>query len=374
MATLAEDLVCPVTQQRLRIAVLEDARARIAGGLPLATRSSGSKQRPVGETDTVLLREDETTAYPLRSGVPVLLAPEALRRTPFEIDLSAHQYAEAYLEMEFYNELGFRQANTLRTSGSLLALGDHEAIQHLERLRQRASSERQDFPTPRELWLHARMDLQSERECYEHIGSVKGQRVLQLGGSGTVALALLLAGAGEGMLLTPMLGEALFAIEAAKIIGVIDRFRCFIAVAEEIPLASESVDVAFSQGCVHHMRTEIAFPAIARVLRRGGRFAAFEPWRAPLYGIGTSVLGKREANPFCRPMTLPRIAPLFGAFRQARYEQHGTLTRYPMLGLERFGILTPLERAWIIGRADDRVSSMLGLRRFGSGVALLASK
>ena len=374
MITLAENLVCPVTLQRLRIVALEEARARIAGGLPLAARSNGSKQQPIGETETVLLREDESTAYPVRSGVPVLLAPEALRRTPFEIDLSAPQYAEAYLEMEFYNDIGFKQADTLRTSGTLLAGGDSEALQHLERLRHFPSSERQGFPAPRELWLHMRMDLQSERECYEHIGSVKGQRVLQLGGSGTVALALLLAGASEGMLLTPMLGEALFAIEAAKIIGVVDRFRCLIAVAEEIPLASESVDVAFSGGCVHHMRTEIAFPAIARVLRPRGRFAAIEPWRAPLYGIGTSILGKREANPFCHPMTPARMAPLFGAFGEARYELHGTLTRYPMLGLQKFGILTPLGRAWSIGRADDRVSSMLGLRRFGSGVALLACK
>jgi uncharacterized protein YbaR (Trm112 family)/ubiquinone/menaquinone biosynthesis C-methylase UbiE len=374
LISFAENLVCPVTQQSLRIVALEDARARIAGGLRLATRSNASKQLPIGETDSVLLREDETTAYPVRSGVPVLLAPEALRRTPFEIDLSAHQYAEAYLEMEFYNDIGFKQASSLRRTGTLLAAEGSEALQHLERLRHCTSSERQGFPAPRELWLHARMDLQSERECFEHIGSVKGQRVLQLGGSGTTALALLLAGASEGMLLTPMLGEALFAIEAAKIIGLADRFRCFIGVAEEIPLAGESVDVAFSHGCVHHMRTEIAFPAIARVLRPRGRFAAMEPWRAPLYRIGTAVLGKRDPNPFCHPMTRARVAPLFDAFREARYELHGTLTRYPMIGLQKFGIPTPLERAWSIGRADDRVSSMLGLRRFGSGVALLACK
>jgi SAM-dependent methyltransferase len=197
---------------------------------------------------------------------------------------------------------------------------------------------------------------------------------LQLGGSGTAVLAMLLAGAAEAILLTPMIGEAYSAIEVAKIIGVADRFRCLIAVAEEIPLADETIDVAFSGGCVHHMRTEIAFPAIARVLRADGRFAAIEPWRAPLYGVGTKLLGKREANPFCRPMTAKRVAPLFSSFRKARYELHGALTRYPMLGLQKFGVLTPLDRAWSIGQVDDRVSSVLGLRRFGSGIALLATK
>jgi len=38
------------------------------------------------------------------------------------------------------------------------------------------------------------------------------------------------------------------------------------------------------------------------------------------------------------------------------------------------GLDTPLERAWRIGRADDQLCTLLGLRRFGSGVALLARK
>ena len=112
-------------------------------------------------------------------------------------------------------------------------------------------------------------------------GCVAGKRILQLGGSGQAVQALLLAGAAEALLLTPMVGEAEVATEVAKLMGVADRFRCLIAVAEEIPLADSSVDVAFSAGCVHHMRTEIAFPEIARVLRSGGQFTAVEPWRAP---------------------------------------------------------------------------------------------
>jgi ubiquinone/menaquinone biosynthesis C-methylase UbiE/uncharacterized protein YbaR (Trm112 family) len=370
------DLVCPVTGQSLRVVSLDEARARIAGGAPLKARDSTPKAPATGETDSVLLRKDDAAAYPIVSGIPVLLAPEVLvnPRAERAFDLALPQYAEAYLEMEFYNAMGLEQAQALRRSGSLTSLGGMEALTHLERLSLRSEPELASFPQPPTTWLYSRMDSQSEWDCYTHIGCVKGQRVLQLGGTGTVVQALLFAGAAEAVLLTPMIGEAQLAMETAKILGVADRFRCVVAVAEEIPLADESVDVAFSGGCVHHMRTEIAFPAIARVLRRGGRFAAIEPWRAPFYALGTKLLGKREPNAFCRPITAARVAPLFGAFKHARYELHGTLTRYPMLGLQKFGLFTPLDRAWRISRLDDRVCSLLGLRKFGSGIALLATK
>jgi uncharacterized protein YbaR (Trm112 family)/SAM-dependent methyltransferase len=375
-AGIAKHLVCPVTRQPLSVVSLQQARARIAGGAPLAARVQTTPAAPTGETDPVLLRADDCAAYPIVAGIPVLLAPEVLVHPQHVqgFDLSAPQYAEAYLEMAFYNDIGFREAETLRRTGSLVAFNNDETMQHLERLRLRPAQERASFPEPPNVWLHARMDLQSEWDCYRHIAPVKDQRVLQLGGSGKALQALLLAGAAEALLLTPMMGEAQAATETAKLIGVADRFRCLIAVAEEIPLADSSVDIAWSGGCVHHMRTEIAFPEIARILRPGGRFAAIEPWLAPFYRVGTRLLGKREDNPFCSPITAERAAPLFDAFAEARCELHGTLTRYPMLGLQKFGLDTPLERAWRIGRADDRLCSLLGLRRFGSGVALLARK
>jgi SAM-dependent methyltransferase/uncharacterized protein YbaR (Trm112 family) len=373
---IAADLVCPLTRQHLRIVPLQEARALITAGAPLCARATTPGVPVTGETDPVLLRADGQVAYPIVSGIPVLLGPEVLGnpRVPLTFDLTVPQYAEAYLEMAFYNAIGLKEADTLRRTGSLVAVDATESRRHLEQLRLRPAQERDSFPEPQEVWLHSRMDLQSEWDCYRHIGSVKGQRVLQLGGSGSYAQALLLAGAEEALLLTPMIGEARAATETAKLLGTADRFRCVIAVAEEIPLADASLDVAFSGGCVHHMRTEIAFREIARVLRPGGRFAAIEPWRAPLYGIGTKLLGKREANPFCRPITAARAAPLFDAFPRARCELHGTLTRYPMLGLQRLGIFTPRGRAWRLGRLDDRLCSLLGLRRFGSGVALLATK
>jgi hypothetical protein len=90
--------------------------------------------------------------------------------------------------------------------------------------------------------------------------------------------------------------------------------------------------------------------------------------------VGTRLFGKREANAFCRPLTAKRVAPLYDAFPTARIVQHGALTRYPMLALEKLGARFPTRLAWNVGRADDRLCSLFGLRGFGSSVALLGAK
>src|SRR5262249_40406897 len=153
------------------------------------------------------------------------------------------------------------------------------------------------------------IDIAAQEDCYRHIGSVKDKRVIQIGGKGLAALEFLMAGAAEAMLLTPMKGEALLAIELASIFGMKERIRCVVGVAEEIPIADCYVDACYVGGCVHHMRTEIAFNEMARILVPDGKFAALEPWRAPGYGIGTKIFGKRERSVFCRPLTPERVAP-----------------------------------------------------------------
>ena len=99
-------------------------------------------------------------------------------------------------------------------------------------------------------------------------------------------------------LVSPMPGELIFAQYQGQAYGVADRLRLVVGVAEELPFADRSIDVIFSGGSVHHMETSIALPECARVLRSGGRFAANDPWRAPLYALGTRLFGKRERT-FC---------------------------------------------------------------------------
>lgn len=376
MFSVMESVVCPVTHLKLQEVPLQEARDMVSRGNPLVARPSPPGPPAFGETNALLVRSDSKAAYPVVSGVPILLAPEVLTGPDEQpqIDLSAPQYAEAYLEMPYYNDAAGKIAENLRRTNSLV-MSDSEIMRHLARLRSLPESQRTGFPYPFARWASARMDLTSQWDCFRHLEPVEGQRVLQLGGQGAGALTLLLAGAQEAVLLTPMIGEALVGIQTASILGVQDKFRCVVAVAEEIPFADNSLDLVFSGGCVHHLRTEIAFPEIARVLKPGGRFAAIEPWRAPLYTLGTRVFGKREANPFCRPLTRDRVAPLFQAFHEGQCIHHGSLSRYPMLALERLGVRIPMGLAWWVSRVDDWFSGLVpGLRRIGSGVAILGKK
>jgi uncharacterized protein YbaR (Trm112 family) len=372
----AFQLVCPLTRLPLAASPLAAARDRIAGGRALAPREHRALEpKPIGETATVLLRSDGLGAYPILDGVPILLGPEILSAPdrPGQFDLSSSHYAEAYNETPFYDAEAAAKASQIE-SGSLVGL-PFDGLNRLGLLQQLPATDRANFPNPPLRWLAACVDSPCEWDCFAHLAPVQGRLAAQIGGTGEVAMTLLLAGAQAAILITPMLGEARLARALASTLGVAERFSCAVGIAEELPLPDGSVELVYSGGSVHHMTTELAFPEIARVLRSGGRFAAMEPWRAPLYALGTRIFGKREANPFCRPLTRSRVAPLFRAFRQARYVQHGSLTRYPLLAMQQLGAHIAQATAWSVGRTDDRICAAIpGLRRLGSGVALLATK
>jgi len=233
------------------------------------------------------------------------------------------------------------------------------------------AKDRSRFPFPKSQWIAATFDCLSERDAFEYLVPLAGKRVLQIGGNGFSAILMLLAGAGDGCLLTPIIGEARIGRELARLAGV--RLQTEVGMAEHMPFPDESFDAIHSSGCAHHFQTEIAFPEISRVLRKGGRFSATDPWRGPLYSWGIRTFGKREPVN-CRPFTNERVAPLQLSFREYSVIQHGTFTRYPMLALQKLGFAAPLELAWRLMQIDDAVSSLTGLRSWGSSVAILATK
>lgn len=361
----ASALACPLTGQSVGRCSLEEAERQ--AGEPLEARPPGERP-PFGCTDEVLLRADRQAAYPVVDGIPVLMGPEVLRPAslvqPF--DLRAPQYAEAYEEMAYYNAVAREEA---------AAAGTSAVFRHvIQPVLDAAPAERAAFPYPRAVWLDAIYDCAAQWDAYRHLAPLRGGRVLQLGGSGLHAIKFLLAGAAEGWVVTPMLGEALVAHAMAQAAGVAGRLRCVVGVAEELPFADATFDAIYSGGCVHHMVTAVALPEAARVLRAGGRFGAMDPWRAPLYAWGTRLMGKREPEVYCRPLTPERVAPLQTAFGHAEVIQHGALTRYPLLTLNKLGVSSSLEMVWQLGRIDDRLSTRLGLRHLGSSVALLGTK
>jgi SAM-dependent methyltransferase/uncharacterized protein YbaR (Trm112 family) len=338
-------LICPVTKR------------------PLTTRNA-----------THLTTADRQISYRIKNEIPILLGPEAVtEQSPWPRDLKSPQYDEAYKEMGFYNSTGYEHARQIRHAGSLDA-SDSAGLRHLGSIARLSEADRGPFPES-DIWLCETIDIAAERDCYRHIGSVKGKRVIQIGGKGVVAILLLLAGAAESILLTPMHGEASVAEELANLFGLKDRLRCIVGIAEEIPIEDCHVDVCFAGGCLHHMRTEVAFAEMARILTPGGKFAAIEPWRAPGYAWGTKIFGKREPNAFCTPLDKDRVSPIYNAFSNAECIQHGSLTRYPSIVAQKAGLVLSVPQAAWVADMDDAICNCIPFaRKLGSGVAVLATK
>lgn len=364
LADIAQLLRCPETGLPLRALPLDEASAAMGGG-DLAARPNGPK--PFGLTPTLMVRSDDEVAYPVVDGIPILLVPEQITRADHQrhVDLTDPRYAEAYEEMEFYNEVAAAEAADIRRSTSFAAIEPAIGV----------TAEAGSFPLPIATWIDAVPDCKAQYLAYRHLGPVAGRRLLQVGGKGIHAVKWLMAGAEEAWVLTPMLGEAQCSMALAREVGVEDRLHCVVGVAEQIPVVDDTFDATYSGGCVHHMVTAQALPEVARTLRKGGRFAACDPWRAPLYALGTKILGKREESVYCRPLTPERVAPLYTSFEHAELQQYGTLTRYPVLALTKFRVNLPLKVVWWLYRMDDKLCSLIpGLRRFGSSAALYATK
>jgi uncharacterized protein YbaR (Trm112 family) len=364
-------LVCPETKLPLELCSLEEAQQRIGHVLVPRTEALTAKKKtskPFGLTSQVLLRQDLLGAYPIVDGIPILLIPEML--TPQDgqrpIDLCQLQYAESYEEMEFYNEYAINEAQQIKNSEA------YNTVAPILNLNQESMGL---FPHPKETWIDAIYDCAGQWGAYEYLAPILGKQVVQLGGKGSHAVKFLLAGASEAWAISPMLGEAVCARALAEEFGVADRLYCIVAVAEELPIAEGSIDSFYLGGCLHHMQTDLALPEVKRVLSDGGRFAAVEPWRAPLYALGTKILGKRETSVYCKPLTEARLEPVKQLFTNFQVVQHGTLTRYPLLALNKFGINSSLAVAWQANQIDDAISSVIpGMRGMGSSVLILCEK
>jgi SAM-dependent methyltransferase len=157
--------------------------------------------------------------------------------------------------------------------------------------------------------------------------------------------------------------------------GVEAGLRCVVGLGEELPFRDGTFDAVYAQGTMHHMETDLAFSECRRVLVSGGRFAAVEPCRGPLYNVGIRFFGKRDPKVQCVVLTARRVNPAVRVFDGARTIQHGAVTRYPLLALAKIGLSPSRRVLWTIGTFDDAVSSLIPrLRRTGSSVAILGTR
>ncbi|MBK9153756.1 MAG: methyltransferase domain-containing protein [Chloracidobacterium sp.] len=347
-----------------------EAEGQIGGRLyarPDLENARGGMSKAAGVTDTVMLRADLAAAFPVIDDIPILLAPEILAPVGKELifDLTDPRFAEAYEEMDFYNARAEKSVEMVQNHGAISVLPTEMAA---------TDDEKRIFPRPGARWIDAVHDLAAQWDSYEFLSPVRGKKLLQLGGSGTHALKFAMAGAEEVWLATPMAGEALFAKVLAESAGFGDRFRSVVAIAEELPFGDNFFDGIFPAAAAPYADRGGFAGKAARVLRDGGRFAAAEPWRAPLYGLGTKIMGKRE-DAYCRPLDARRLAPSWRPFSEVRIIHHGAVTRYPLIALEKLGLKVPKALPWYLGKGDDAVASLIPpIRRMGSSIAVLAKK
>jgi SAM-dependent methyltransferase/uncharacterized protein YbaR (Trm112 family) len=371
-------LVTPQQNTPLREVPLQTAES-LLGGRPLKPLAREGPS-PIGPTPTVLLSSPASTAYPIVDGVPILAAPEVLvpEGRPCSVRIDDPKYAESYRETDHYTQVA---------AGHLAAVKESTSFRELRPSLAPTQRDTASFPYPIAKWIGPTAVCTSvaRAEAYRHLVPLHEAHVLEVGGSGINAVRMLLAGAQTACLVTPVLHEALLAKALAELANITSRLYPVVGIAEELPFPDASFTAAFSAGTIHHTITSLSFAEASRVLGEGGRFSAVEPWRAPLYGLGTCLLGKNhrdkvgirrgssDASVFCRPLTEGRLNGL-DAFPRYRVCHHGALTRYPILGIEKFGCRLNLRQAWWLLKVDDYVSSLIpGLRARGSCVTLLAS-
>ena len=355
-------LRCPVSGSELEL-----ARLRADERLVTVPRQ-GQHASPVGVTDRLLRLGDGSAAYPVVDGIPVLLGPERLvpadspaARDPV-LDLRDPLYAEAWEERDHYNAVSRISLANLTRHGA-------RGAQYMEGVATAVdvSAAARSFPEPATIWVHSGYEVQPTLEAYRHLAPVSERTFLQIGGSGMHAVKLLLAGARQGFLVTPMLEEARYALRLAQLFGVRERFAAVLGIGEQIPFRAAVFDLAISMSCFHHMRLEFVADELHRLLKPGGRFSGLDPYHTALHSVGTAVLGKRDPSVHCQPFTEARLAPLRQRFPHMTAGRHAPLLRYLCVGLEKIlGGSLPFKDSvpamLSLARADERLGRLLRLQ------------
>lgn len=296
---------------------------------------------PIGVTEQVLETEDHKSAYPIVEDVPILVGPERLTRDAAEpVTIEGSHFEEAYQERQLYTAL----------AGGTIG---EKASRSLERLYSEVPPE--TFPSDITHWIEGGTTANPYRLAMEHIGSVHGETVLQIGGVGSHALRLLHAGAEHAVIVSPIVGELIQGLAMAHSLGVSDRTTFVGGVAEELPLVDSSFSVVYSGSSLHHTVTGLSFPEIRRVLAPGGRFASIDVWKGVFHESGTRMFGKFHGNSFCSPIDQQRLDEVFRPFPDATASFHGCLFRYPMAVLSRLGVVLPPRASLALSRTEDSI-------------------
>lgn len=310
-------------------------------------------------SESVLVSADGATEYPIDSGIPLLFRPHE-QRGYTKPERNVPDYSATINDNQFYDQIALN-IDSLSYAPFMRGLVAASRADQLE-----------SFPHLR--WCDTVSDVVSQLTCYEALGSMRGLRVAQLGGNGVHALKFVVAGAAEVWHITPSLEEAECCRRVAEQLGIA-RPWIVVGTGEELPLASETLDRIYLGGSLHHVDTELAAEVLASKLARGGVLAASDPFQTRLHAIGTKVLGKREVEVHCKPMTDERLAPIARVLDVTASRRNGPLVRYLSIAAEKAGLngFHNWRRSLLL--LEDRVVRRVpALASFGGSLALVAKR
>lgn len=225
--------------------------------------------------------------------------------------------------------------------------------------------------------VDATMEYSAQSAALQALGPMVGKTVAQVGGAGLHAVKMLLCGATRAVTVTPFVQEAVVANQLAREFGQGSKHLAVLGIGEALPLAADSFDSIYLGGSLHHLDTDAAARELACVLVPGGTFAAVDPWRTAIYGLGTKVFGKREKDVLCSPMSAERVIPMARYFEHLTAHRFHPVSRYPLILLStRLPRLVPERRAAKVLSTETRLERHLpaALRDHGSCVAVIGRK
>lgn len=314
-------------------------------------------------------------AYAIVDGIAILTAPGAQGAGLPASPVGAAREAEIADEVLIYDRLAAVDRDRLaQARRRLLGRGLDAAL--------RAGGGLGSFPDPIAVWVDSVGSADTQAVAYRHLAPVHGMRVLQLGGSGSHVIKALLAGAAEGVLLSPSLEEVRLGRALADDVGVGGRFVGVVAIGELMPLLDGSVDRVYGGGCLHHTAVELSVPEVARVLAPGGRAAFVDPRDNVIYRGWSALMGAQarfcgdEEGTHDHPMDVIALVELARShFGEVRVFASGGPLRYGVVFAARtLGIAPSPAQAARWFERERRVLAGLGLGALFGNFALCLSR
>ena len=215
-------------------------------------------------------------------------------------------------------------------------------------------------PLKQDFHKHARNSY-TLKGISEFLGTLDNKLVLEIGcGLGKTATRLAMSGA-----TVVAMDISYFSVIAtrrqAKLNNVSDRIQLLTGVGEKLPFASESFDVIFGKGVLHHLDVDQGWSEIERILKPGGKAAFSEPMGMnPVLDFVRDYVPYPGKNPRGAdvPLNYRQIKKWGAAFDRFRYKEIQLLSM-----IERgFGHGTKFP---VLRRTDERLLEAVPfLRRF----------